>query len=244
MTRRNGMRKLWCTLAVTCLIAYPFATSSAQRRENERLENAGGVLEDILNVPDDIPSDLLDKAECVIVVPSVVKFAIGFGGSYGRGAMTCRSGANFTGPWSAPTMIAVEGGSFGLQLGGQATDFILLVMNPRGANSILRSKVKLGADAAAAAGPKGRNAAAATDLALRAEILTYSRSRGLFAGISLEGSSLRPDNGANEDVYGRKVSATDIVRNGAVGTPAAASKMISLLNTESPNNTSDPVSLR
>jgi len=238
------MRKLWCTLAATFLIAYPFTTSSAQQRENERLENAGAVLEDILNVPDDIPSDLLNKAECVIVVPSVVKFAIGFGGSYGRGAMSCRSGVNFTGPWSAPTLIAVEGGSFGLQLGGQSTDFILLVMNPRGADSILRSKVKLGADAAAAAGPKGRNAQAATDLALRAEILTYSRSRGLFAGVSLEGSTLRPDDGANEDVYGRKITAKEIVRDGAVQTPAAASKMVSLLNSQSPNNTSDPVSLR
>ena len=238
------MRKIWYTLAATFLIAYPFATSSAQRRENERLENAGAVLEEILNVPDDIPTDLLNKAECVIVVPSVVKFAIGFGGSYGRGAMTCRSGANFTGPWSAPALIAVEGGSFGLQLGGQSTDFILLVMNPRGATSILRSKVKLGADAAAAAGPKGRNAQASTDAALRAEILTYSRSRGLFAGVSLEGSTLRPDNGANEDVYGRKITAVQIVREGAVQTPAAASKMISLLNTQSPNNTSDPVSLR
>ena len=238
------MRKLWCTLAATFLIAYPFTTSSAQQRENERLENAGAVLEDILNVPDDIPSDLLNKAECVIVVPSVVKFAIGFGGSYGRGAMSCRSGVNFTGPWSAPTLIAVEGGSFGLQLGGQSTDFILLVMNPRGADSILRSKVKLGADAAAAAGPKGRNAQAATDLALRAEILTYSRSRGLFAGVSLEGSTLRPDDGANEEVYGRKITGVQIVREGAVQTPAAASKMVSLLNSQSPNNTSDPVSLR
>ena len=238
------MRKLWCTLAATFLIAYPFTTTSAQRRENDRLESAGGVLEDILNVPDDIPTDLLNKAECVIVAPSVVKFAIGFGGSYGRGAMSCRSGANFTGPWSAPSMIAIEGGSFGLQLGGQATDFILLVMNPRGATSILSSKVKLGADAAASAGPKGRNAQAATDVAMRAEILTYSRSRGLFAGVSLEGSTLRPDNGANESVYGRKISAEDIVRKGAAQTPASASKMISLLNSKSPNNTSDPASLR
>jgi SH3 domain-containing YSC84-like protein 1 len=238
------MKKLWCTLAATFLITYPFTTTSAQRKEAERLENAGGVLEDILNVPDDIPTDLLDKAECVIVVPSVVKFAIGFGGSYGRGAMSCRGGENFTGPWSAPTMMAVEGGSFGLQLGGQATDFILLVMNPRGVSSLLSSKIKLGADAAAAAGPKGRNAQAATDVALRAEILTYSRSRGLFAGVSLEGSTLRPDNGANEDVYGRKIAAEDIVRKGAVQTPAAGSKMISLLNSKSPNNTSDPISLR
>jgi SH3 domain-containing YSC84-like protein 1 len=238
------MRKLWCTLAASILVAYPFASSSAQQKESDRLENSGKVLEEILNIPDDIPADLLNKAECVIVVPSVVKFAIGFGASYGRGAMSCRSGGNFTGPWSAPAMIAVEGGSFGLQLGGQATDFVLLVMNPRGATSILSSKVKLGADAAAAAGPKGRDAAAATDVTLRAEILTYSRSRGLFAGVSLEGSTLRPDNGANESVYGRKITAEDIVRKGAVKTPAAASKMISLLNSKSPNNTSDPVSLR
>jgi lipid-binding SYLF domain-containing protein len=238
------MNKLWCTLAVTFLTAYPFTTTFAQRRETDRLESAGTVLEEILNVPDDIPTDLLDKAECVIVAPSVVKFAIGIGGSYGRGAMTCRSGANFTGPWSAPTMMAIEGGSFGLQLGGQATDFILLVMNPRGVKSLLSSKVKLGANMAAAAGPKGRNAEAATDVAMRAEILTYSRSRGLFAGVSLEGSTLRPDNGANEDVYGKKVTAEDIVRNGAVQTPAAGNKMVSLLNSKSPNNTSDPVSLR
>jgi lipid-binding SYLF domain-containing protein len=240
----TDMRKLFTILAAVVLIGIPFASMSAQHKEADRLQNAGMVLEEILNIPDDIPSDLLNKAECVIVAPSVVKFAIGLGGSYGRGAMTCRGGANFTGPWGAPTMIAIEGGSFGFQLGGQATDFILLVMNPRGANSILRSKVKLGADAAAAAGPKGRDAAAATDATLRAEILTYSRSRGLFAGVSLEGSTLRPDNGANEDVYGRKVAAEDIVRKGAAQAPAAAGKLISLLNQKSPNNTSDPASLR
>jgi lipid-binding SYLF domain-containing protein len=238
------MRKLWCMLAATFLIAYPLTTTSAQSKENDRLQNAGSVLEDILNIPDDIPLDLLNKAECVIVAPSVVKFAIGFGGSYGRGAMSCRSGENFTGPWSAPTMMALEGGSFGLQLGGQATDFILLVMNPRGAKSLLSSKVKLGANMAAAAGPKGRNAEAATDVTMRAEILTYSRSRGLFAGVSLEGSTLRPDNNANEDVYGHKVTAEDVVRKGAVQTTAAGNKMISLLNSKSPNNTSDPASLR
>ena len=238
------MKKAVSMLVALALAALPLAVSRADTKEEERLQTCGAVLEEILNVPDDIPRDFMDKAECVIVIPSVLKAALGIGGSYGRGAMTCRSGANFTGPWSAPALIAVEGGSFGLQLGGQSTDFILLVMNPRGATSILRSKVKLGADAAAAAGPKGRNAQASTDAALRAEILTYSRSRGLFAGVSLEGSTLRPDNGANEDVYGRKITAVQIVREGAVGTPAAASKMISLLNTESPNNTSDPVSLR
>ena len=174
-------------------------------KETDRLENAGTVMEEILNVPDDIPQDLLDKAECVIVFPSVLKFAFIVGGSYGRGAMVCRSGEHFTGPWGAPSMVALEGGSFGFQLGGQATDFVLLVMNPRGATAILNSKVKLGADMAAAAGPKGRDASAKTDATLRAEFLSYSRSRGLFAGISLEGSTLRPDNDANEKLYGKKI---------------------------------------
>jgi len=187
---------------------------------------------------------LLDKAECVIVIPSVLKAAFVFGGDYGRGGMTCRSGEHFTGKWGAPTMIALEGGSVGFQLGGQATDFVILVMNPRGANAILSSKVKLGADASAAAGPKGRNAEAATDVTLRAEMLTYSRARGLFAGVSLEGSTLRPDNKANENVYHKKMDAIDIVRKGGVPIPPAAQKMISLLDQHSPKNTSDPKSLK
>src|SRR5205807_1188157 len=186
----------------------------------------GMVLDEILRIPDNIPQDLLDKAECVIVIPSVLKAAFVFGGDYGRGAMTCRSGEHFTGKWGAPTMIALEGGSVGFQLGGQATDFVILVMNPRGANAILKSKVKLGGDASAAAGPKGRDAEAATDIGMRAEILSYSRTRGLFAGISLEGSTLRQDNGANEKVYGRKITAREIVRQGRVGTPAAGKVMI------------------
>jgi lipid-binding SYLF domain-containing protein len=202
------------------------------------------VLDEILRIPDNVPQDLLDKAECVIVIPSVLKAAFGIGGSYGRGAMTCRSGEHFTGKWGAPTMIALEGGSFGFQLGGQATDFVILVMNPRGANAILSSKVKLGADASAAAGPKGRDAAAETDVTLRAEMLTYSRARGLFAGISLEGSTLRPDNNANEDIYHKKLNATDIVRKGGVAIPPAAQKLVSLLDRHSPKNTSDPNSLK
>ena len=202
------------------------------------------VLDEILRIPDNIPQDLIDKAECVIIVPSVLKAAFGVGGAYGRGAMTCRSGEHFMGKWGAPTMIALEGGSFGFQLGGQATDFVILVMNPRGATAILSSKVKLGADASAAAGPKGRDAAAETDVTLRAEMLTYSRSRGLFAGVSLEGSTLRPDNGANEAVYGKKIAAVDIVRKGTVAIPPAAQKMISLLDQYSPKNTSDPNSLK
>ena len=221
------------------VIAFVGPTASAQKDENNRIKNTGKVMVEILNVPDDIPQDLLDKAECVIVLPSVMKFAIGFGGSYGRGVMTCRSGMNFSGPWSAPSMMALEGGSFGFQLGGQATDFVLLVMNQRGADSILTSQVKLGGDIAAAAGPKGRSATASTDVTLRAEILSYSRSRGLFAGISLEGSTLRPDNDGNERLYGRGTTAKDVVINSVIRPPASAELVLGTLNKKSPRNMSD-----
>lgn len=235
------MRRILSLLFVVALISLPAQAKGG--KEEERLESSGRVLKEILDIPDAIPQDLLDKAECVIVVPSVLKVAIGFGGSYGRGAMTCRSGQHFTGPWSAPSMVAIEGGSFGLQLGGEATDFVLLVMNPRGADAILSSKVKLGADASAAAGPKGRTAEANTDVTLRAEILTYSRARGLFAGVSLEGSTLRPDNTANKRVYGHEVSARDIVRNGQVTVPGSGQQLVALLDKKSPKNLSDPKSL-
>ena len=238
------MKKAFAAFLAIALSALPIA-SVAANKETERLKNCGAVLDDILTIPDNIPRDLMDKAECVIVIPSVLKAAFGVGGAYGRGAMTCRSGEHFTGKWGAPTMIALEGGSFGFQLGGQATDFVILVVNPRGAGAILSSKVKLGADASAAAGPKGRDAEAATDVTLRAEMLTYSRSRGLFAGISLEGSTLRPDNSANESVYGKKkIDATDIVRKGRVPTPPSGQKLVSLLDQHSPKNTSDPNSLK
>src|SRR6266403_1388803 len=193
------MKKILLLLA---LLALTTATSSAQKKEQERVQNAGTVMKEILNIPDDIPQSVLNKAECVIVLPSVVKFAIGIGGSYGRGVMTCRGGDNFKGKWGAPTMMALEGGSAGLQLGGQATDFVLLLMSPKSASGILTSKVKLGGDASAAAGPVGREASAETDVTMKAEILTYSRARGLFAGVSLQGSTLRPDNDANKDLYG------------------------------------------
>lgn len=230
------MKRIFLLIVVIALVG---PTASTQKDENNRIENTGKVMVEILNVPDDIPADILDKAECVIVLPSVMKFAIGFGGSYGRGVMTCRSGTNFRGPWSAPSMMAREGGSFGFQLGGQATDFVLLVMNPRGANSILTSQVKLGGDIAAAAGPKGRNAAASTDVTLRAEILSYSRSRGLFAGVSLEGSTLRPDNDGNERLYGKGTTAKDIVINSAIRPPASAKLVLATLNKKSPRNMSD-----
>ncbi len=229
------MRKALAFLLAAGMAALPLVAADKEKDE-ERMRNCGSVMKEILNVPDDIPQMLLDKADCVIVMPSVVKGAIGIGGSYGRGAMTCRSGDNFIGPWGAPTAMALEGGSIGFQLGGEATDFVLLVMNDRGANSILSSKVKLGADAAAAAGPKGRDAAAATDVTMRAEVLSYSRSRGLFAGISLEGSTLRPDEDANERLYGKKLSSKEIALHGAVPAPEAAKELLDVLGRHSPKH--------
>src|SRR5215831_15316479 len=213
-------------------------TVAAQGKQEDRLREAATVMKDVLDVPDNIPQNLLDKAECVIVYPGVKKVALGVGGSYGRGAMTCRTGENFTGPWSAPTLMALEGGSIGFQLGAEETDFVILVMNDRGATSVLSSKVKLGADLSVAAGPKGRDAAAATDVVMRAEMLSYSRSRGLFAGVSLEGSTVRPDNDANVLVYGSPIAARDLVKGG-VAVPSAAKPLIDLLNKRSPKNLSE-----
>lgn len=236
------MQKMLTTMFLIFVAVLPLAADS--EKETDRVQESGTVMKEIVNIPDNIPKDLLDRAECVIVLPSVKKLAIGIGGSYGRGVMTCRAGQHFTGRWSAPALYALEGGNIGFQLGGQATDFVLLVMNPRGANSLMGSKVKLGADAAAAAGPKGRTATGATDIVMQAEILSYSRSRGLFAGISLEGSTLRPDNRANEKLYGKKVSAREIVRLGKVGAPAAAQELLSVLNAHSPKNRSEAKSLK
>src|SRR5260370_5600421 len=234
--------KRTCCLVIALSLAFPvFAVD--QSKERKRLEACGQVLKEILDIPDGIPKGLLNKAECVIVIPSVLKFAIGIGGSFGRGAITCRTGEHFTGPWSAPALFAMEGGNIGFQVGGQATDFVLLVMNPKGANSILSSKVKLGADASAAAGPKGRDAAADTDIVMKAEVLSYSRSRGLFAGISLEGSTLRSDGSANKKLYGRALSAKEIVRGGRVGVSASGREVIALLDKQSPKNRSNPKSL-
>jgi lipid-binding SYLF domain-containing protein len=231
-----------CFLAALLLGSSAFAANAG--KEQERVKEAGEVLKEILNIPDDIPQDLLDKAECVIILPSVKKGAIGLGGSYGRGVMVCRSGEHYTGKWGAPALYALEGISIGFQLGGQATDFVLLVMNPKGARSLLSSKVKLGADASAAAGPKGRTAEGATDIVMNAEILSYSRNKGLFAGVSLEGSTLRSDGGANENLYGRKLSAKQIIREGKVGIPASAHELVSRLDAKSPRNKSEPKSLQ
>ena len=216
----------------------------AANKEEERLENSAVVMEEIMNTPENIPQEVLEKAECIIVFPSVLKVAIGFGGSYGRGAMVCRTGVGFKGPWGAPAMYALEGGSIGFQLGGQATDLVLLVMNDRGAESVLSSKVKLGADASVAAGPKGRDASANTDAYLRAEILSYSRSRGLFAGISLEGSTLRPDDDANEAIYHRKITASDIVLGKELAVPASGRHLVRVLQKNSPRNESEKAAQR
>jgi SH3 domain-containing YSC84-like protein 1 len=229
------MKKIWLSIGFVSLLALP---AFAQDKEADRVENSGKVMKEILNAPDGIPQSVLDKADCIVILPSVLKFAIGFGGSYGRGVMTCRGGKTFHGKWSAPTMMALEGGSAGLQLGGNATDFILLLMSPRSATSILSSKVKLGGDATAAAGPVGRTASAETDVTMRAEILSYSRARGLFAGISLAGSTLRPDNGANENLYGKDVSAKAIVFEKAVPVPDSAKDLLATLQKATPINKS------
>jgi lipid-binding SYLF domain-containing protein len=238
----NHMRKLLTSLTCILFAAAPFlaevANASDQTKDDDRLKNCGTVLKEILDVPDDIPQDLLDKADCVVVFPSVLKAAFIVGGSYGRGSMSCRTGEDFRGPWGAPTMMALEGGSFGFQIGGEATDFVLLVMNERGARGILASKVKLGGDASVAAGPVGRDSSAETDATLRAEILSYSRARGLFAGVSLEGSTIRPDNGDNRRVYGKKIPASNIVLSRRVAVPPAAAQLISTLDAKTPRHKS------
>lgn len=204
-------------------------------KEVDRVHNAATVLKEILDMPDDIPQDLLDKARCVMVFPSVVKAAFVVGGSYGRGVMVCRSGKDFSGPWGAPTMMALEAGSVGFQIGGQATDFVILVMNGRGAESLLHNKVKLGADASIAAGPKGRDAQAATDVTFRAEMLSYSRARGVFAGVSLDGSTVHPDNDANRRLYGRDVNPEQIIMESKVEAPPAARELIAVLQKFTPH---------
>jgi len=223
---------------VFCLGLVAAAALYAANKEQKRLENAGVVMQEIMNTPENIPGEVLEKADCVIVFPSVLKAAFVVGGSYGRGAMVCRTGKNFRGPWGPPAMYALEGGSIGFQIGGQATDLVLLVMNERGASSILNSKVKLGADASVAAGPVGRDASADTDAYLRSEVLSYSRSRGLFAGISLEGSTLRPDDDATADVYGRKLTAREIVLGGKIGIPASGRHLVAVLQKNAPRNES------
>jgi lipid-binding SYLF domain-containing protein len=227
------MKKLLAVVLCVCFAIPAFA----QQKEAERLQESYAVLKAVIGMPDKgIPHDLLNKAECVIVVPSVKKAAFVVGASYGRGVMTCRSGPGWRGPWSAPAFYAIEGGSFGLQIGGQATDFVLLVMNEKGAKSVLTSKVKLGGDASAAAGPVGRTTSAETDIVMNAEILSWSRNKGLFAGISLTGSTLRSDDDANKNLYGKELNAKQIILERAVKTPAVGRPLINLLDKTSPKH--------
>jgi lipid-binding SYLF domain-containing protein len=226
-------------VAATCLTLVAGVVYAQElNKEQKRLEECGTVMQEVLSIPDNLPHDLLEKAECVIVFPSVKKLAFGVGADYGRGAMVFRRGEHFRGPWGAPAMYALEGGSFGFQIGGEATDLILLVMNDRGMESILSSKVKLGADASVAGGPKGRDASADTDAWMRAEILSYSRSRGLFAGVSLEGSTIRPDDDASEQVYGHAIKAKDIVRSEKMAVPETGRHLVNVLEKSAPHNES------
>ena len=212
------------------------AGSSAQVKETKRLEACREVLEELLGGEERIPRDLLDKAECVAIVPSAKKFALGFGGRWGKGAVVCR-GQGGRGSWGPPLLISLGGGSFGLQIGGQAADYVFLVMNPKGIDYLMRSQFTLGADAAVAAGPVGRTGSADTDLRMRAEILSYSRTRGLFAGLSLEGSVVKQDQDGNENVYGERVDAKRLLLEGAYPVPAAARGLVDLLATSSPRRT-------
>jgi lipid-binding SYLF domain-containing protein len=209
------------------------ALSSAQVRETKRLEACREVLEELLGGEERIPRDLLDKAECVAVIPSAKKLALGFGGRWGKGAVVCR-GPVGRGPWGPPLMISLGGGSFGLQIGGQEADYVFLVMNPKGIDYLMRSQFTLGADAAVAAGPVGRTGSAGTDLRMRAEILSYSRTRGLFAGLSLEGSVVKQDEDGNENLYGERVDAKRLLLHGGYPVPAAAQGLVELLATSSP----------
>jgi len=238
MKTKNTLVSMLLAGALAGVMGVPAASAKGkdeEQKENDRIQNAGTVLKEILDIPDDIPQDLLDKARCVVVFPSVLKAAFIVGGSYGRGVMVCRTHKEYKGPWGAPAMMALEGGSVGFQIGGQATDFVILVMNNRGADSVLHSKVKLGADAAVAAGRKGRDAAAATDVTLRAEMLSYSRSRGAFAGVSLEGSTLRPDGDANKRLYGKNITAEDIIEESRLSAPDSAHALIATLQKASPH---------
>lgn len=234
------MLKVIRIIACLALVAAFVSAASAQDKEdkakiNDRLQNSGNVVHEILGIPDGIPKSLLDKARCVIVLPNVVKGAFVVGASYGRGAMVCRTGADFSGPWGAPAMYRLYEGSVGFQIGGQATDFVLLVMNDHGMSSLLDSKVKLGAGVSVAAGPTGRDAQAATDAQMNAEILTYSRARGLFAGVSLSGASLSPDNEAYAILYGDGVTAHILVTGKGAPAPDSAHQLDTTLDQASPH---------
>lgn len=233
---KKGMALL--TMTVLCLMASGTAIAQKGEKEQDRVKDAGYVMKEQLNARPGIPTGVLNKAECVIVLPSMRKAGFILAGSYGRGIMTCRTGEEFSGPWSAPTMMQSSGGSFGFQAGGQSTDMVVLVMNERGGRALMKGKAKLGADASVAAGPFGRNAEASTNAAMNAEMLSYARAQGIFLGASLSGASLGPDSGANEKLYGKKVTARQIIEQGAVQSPASAKVLLQVLTEKSPQKAS------
>ena len=219
-------------VAAACLTLLPSTRARAQAKEAHRLDASREVLEELLSGEESIPRDLLDKAECVAVVPSAKKFALGVGARYGKGAVSCRSRGGSS--WGAPLMISIGGGSLGLQIGGQAADYVFLIMNPKGMEYLLRSQFTLGADAAVAAGPVGRTGSAGTDLRMHAEILSYSRTRGLFVGLSLEGAVVKQDKDGNENLYGERVDPKRVLEQGAYAVPKEASGFVSVLENASP----------
>jgi lipid-binding SYLF domain-containing protein len=228
-------RTMILTMIGLCLIFTGIA-SADDAKEQERVKESGVVMKELTDASNGVPLSLLNKAECVIVLPAVKKAGFIVGASYGRGVMTCRGGANFHGPWSAPAMMQSTGGSFGFQAGGQETDFVILVMNDKGAKALMKGKAKLGADASVAAGPVGRDAEASTNATMTAEMLSYSRAKGVFAGVSLAGASLGPDGSANEKLYGKKVEAAQIIDGSAGPAPASAKELLAVLTAKSPKN--------
>lgn len=234
------MRDFWKILLAVALLATSIPCLPQEQEkdekggstERERVKESGDVLKEILDMPDKgVPLSVLRDSKCIIILPSVKKVAIGIGATYGRGMMTCRTGADYKGPWSAPIMMASSGGNIGFQIGGQATDFVIIAMNDQGAKSLVSNKVKLGADASVAAGPVGRTAEASTNASMKAQMLSYSRSRGVFGGVSLSGATLRPDGGANENLYGRKVTPQEVMA-GKVAQPPEASELIDALSSQ------------
>lgn len=227
------MKKIYWLVLCVC-VALP---GLAQDKEQQRLTDSYNVLHEILGMPDKgIPRDLLNKSECVIVVPSMKKAAFIVGASYGRGVMLCRGGENFRGPWSTPALFALEGASFGLQAGGSGTDYVILVMNEKGARSVMSSKVKLGGDASVAAGPVGRTTTAETDIVMNAEMLSWSRAKGLFGGVSLTGSTIRSDDDANKNLYGKELNAKQIIVQKEVKATPEGLKIEKLLDKYSPKH--------
>jgi len=234
----SGRGMVLLTIVVLCLISRSTAIAADNEKEQERVKESGNVMTELLNSESGVPISVLNKAECVIVIPSLKKAGFIIAGEYGRGVMTCRGGENFTGPWSAPTMMQSTGGSVGFQAGGQSTDLVILVMNDKGARALMNGKAKLGADASVAAGPVGREAEASTNAAMSAEMLSYSRAQGVFGGVSLSGTTLGPDDDANEKLYGKKVTAKEIISGGAGPAPASAKELLAVLTAKSPKSES------